>query len=253
MGKASFSPLGQWSGKVGGQVYRVRNGEQVVSSYQPKVTNPRSAGQLMQRARFSLAAQISGITPDAAIYGMAASRDRRRPDFVSNLIRKSRAEVDPASVIDEVAYIGRISNVDVVFSVGRSLLDDTLIGLFASAFSVSGTGVAFDPTAIVGIPGEITMIRIVDLFGASVREFNRVEIYDWNADQSSSYTFNGVGVHRFYVIPVAPTSTGVGLPANDGLDGAGEDNELSTVLSAPVLSSDAFGQSVYVISVNNVQ
>lgn len=42
--------LGQYRGKVGGQVLRVVDGKQVLQSYQPNVRNPRTTAQQMQRS-----------------------------------------------------------------------------------------------------------------------------------------------------------------------------------------------------------
>lgn len=42
--------LGQFRGKVGGQVLRVVEGKQVMQNYQPVVRNPRTTAQEMQRA-----------------------------------------------------------------------------------------------------------------------------------------------------------------------------------------------------------
>ena len=42
--------LGQFRGKVGGQVLRVVDGKQVIQSYQPHVRNPKTTAQEMQRA-----------------------------------------------------------------------------------------------------------------------------------------------------------------------------------------------------------
>lgn len=42
--------LGQFRGKVGGQVLRVVDGKQVIQSYQPSIRNPKTTAQEMQRA-----------------------------------------------------------------------------------------------------------------------------------------------------------------------------------------------------------
>lgn len=42
--------LGQYRGKVGGQVLRVVDGKQVMQAYQPSVRNPRTHAQQLQRA-----------------------------------------------------------------------------------------------------------------------------------------------------------------------------------------------------------
>lgn len=49
------------SGKMGNAVFRQRHGETVITQYQPKVANPKSDGQTLQRARFKLVSQLGSI------------------------------------------------------------------------------------------------------------------------------------------------------------------------------------------------
>lgn len=50
--------LGQFRGKVGGQVLRVVEGQQVIQNYQPLVRNPRTAAQKVQRAALKTMGQL---------------------------------------------------------------------------------------------------------------------------------------------------------------------------------------------------
>lgn len=52
---------GKLSGKMGSAVFRVRNGAQVVTQYNPIVKNPASAGQQEVRAKFKLLSQLAAI------------------------------------------------------------------------------------------------------------------------------------------------------------------------------------------------
>ena len=52
---------GKMSGKMGSAVFRVRNGAQVVTQYNPIVKNPDSAGQQEARAKFKLLSQLGAI------------------------------------------------------------------------------------------------------------------------------------------------------------------------------------------------
>ena len=52
---------GKLSGKMGSAVFRVRNGAQVVTQYNPIVKNPTTAGQHEVRAMFKLLSQLSAI------------------------------------------------------------------------------------------------------------------------------------------------------------------------------------------------
>lgn len=52
---------GKLSGKMGAAVFRVREGQQVVTQYNPIVKNPNTAGQQTQRAKFKLMSQLAAV------------------------------------------------------------------------------------------------------------------------------------------------------------------------------------------------
>lgn len=52
---------GQGSGKLGSQVYASVSGEQIVRTYQSKVSNPNTSLQVNQRARMKLMSQLSAV------------------------------------------------------------------------------------------------------------------------------------------------------------------------------------------------
>lgn len=52
---------GKLSGKMGSAVFRVREGQQVVTQYNPIVKNPNTEGQQTQRAKFKLMSQLAAI------------------------------------------------------------------------------------------------------------------------------------------------------------------------------------------------
>lgn len=56
-----FGIAGKASGKLGSMVFRVREGQQVISQYNPIVKNPKTAAQTDQRAKFKLMTQLSAI------------------------------------------------------------------------------------------------------------------------------------------------------------------------------------------------
>lgn len=68
MGKSTQGVFGNWWGKVGNVVGRVRQGRTVLSIYQPNVSNPRTAEQMAVRNRFSLLTKIlSSVTTALAV------------------------------------------------------------------------------------------------------------------------------------------------------------------------------------------
>lgn len=56
-----YGITGNLSGKMGSAVFRVREGQQVVTQYNPIVKNPNSEGQQAQRAKFKLMSQLAAV------------------------------------------------------------------------------------------------------------------------------------------------------------------------------------------------
>ncbi len=45
MGKTDFNGLSQWTGRIGGLVFKVVNGKQVIMPYKKEVFNPRTGAR----------------------------------------------------------------------------------------------------------------------------------------------------------------------------------------------------------------
>lgn len=73
---------GKGSGKLGNVVLRIRRGQQIVATYNPVVTNPKSKGQSDQRARFKLMTQLAAVM-DFALALPRAAGGTMRNTFVS--------------------------------------------------------------------------------------------------------------------------------------------------------------------------
>lgn len=52
---------GKLSGKMGAAVFRVREGQQIVTQYNPIVRNPNTQGQQAQRSKFKLMSQLAAV------------------------------------------------------------------------------------------------------------------------------------------------------------------------------------------------
>ncbi|MBQ6156140.1 MAG: hypothetical protein IJK22_06015 [Bacteroidales bacterium] len=72
MGKTDFNGLSQWTGRIGGLVFKVVNGKQVITSYKKEVFNPRTEAQMLNRAKFGLAGMINKIVPKEVLVGMSS-------------------------------------------------------------------------------------------------------------------------------------------------------------------------------------
>ena len=111
MAKAS-NGLGKFSGKLGGAVFVIRNGKQIVREYNPRPSNPKSALQLQQRAKGNLAGRITSFVPKAAIFGLGTNAMERRARF--NKIILDAAQV---KLIDN-EYQAKVPWENVLFSEG---------------------------------------------------------------------------------------------------------------------------------------
>lgn len=69
---------GKGRGKLGSMIYKSVAGEQIVSQYQPSVSNPNSTAQVEQRARFKLMSQVAAAVSSCIAIpknGMQSSRN----------------------------------------------------------------------------------------------------------------------------------------------------------------------------------
>lgn len=118
MGKAP-NGLGKFSGKVGGVVFAISNGEQIVRAYQPVVTNPKSSLQMIQRAKGNLTGRISSFVPKTAIMGLGNNNRRRRAEFLRQILRNTNVTQSGNS------YNAKIDDDDVLFSKGSVITSVT--------------------------------------------------------------------------------------------------------------------------------
>lgn len=92
MAKLIGGVLSKGSGRLGGHVLAVSNGQQIIREYQPNVANPRTSLQKAQRAKVVLAGKLSQITPDAVIIGLAENKRDRRSEYTRTIIKNSRVQ-----------------------------------------------------------------------------------------------------------------------------------------------------------------
>lgn len=95
--------FGKIRGRIGGAVYRVQNGIQVISEYNPNPLNPKSNKQIVHRAKFSCCSAFSSLLPYAAIAGYSPKPDMARSALMKNLM--ASVEVDVSDPTDIVAWI----------------------------------------------------------------------------------------------------------------------------------------------------
>lgn len=150
--------IGTISGKVGTTVFS--KGEKGLSygrSYQPQVYNPKTLGQVDQRAKMNLVGRMSQVTPKSLLVGMSGDNNRqRRSAFNRGLLFV--AEVDRSS---PQSIIAKIAPEDVVFSEGAELLHATTTAPSVTASSVSISLTLSDST-LAGTYGERVVVAVID-------------------------------------------------------------------------------------------
>ena len=123
--------LGKFSGKLGGAVFVIRNGKQIVREYNPRPSNPKSAMQLQQRAKGNLAGRISSFVPKTAIAGLGVNGIRRRSRFNQLLLKAATVSL----IGDD--YRAKVAWENVLFSEGTVISPFALEGMTAQVNSMS--------------------------------------------------------------------------------------------------------------------
>ena len=145
MAKAS-NGLGKFSGKLGGAVFVIRNGKQIVREYNPRPSNPKSVLQLQQRAKGNLAGRITSFVPKTAIAGLGVNAERRRARFNQLILKGAQVTLIGND------YSAKIPWESVKFSEGTVIPPFTLqrINPGDKFLSVTLTGLPAD-----GIPADV--------------------------------------------------------------------------------------------------
>lgn len=128
--------LGQYSGKVGSVVYAVQNGQQIVRSYQPVVSNPKTLAQRKQRAKANLVGRISQITPWQILEGLGANRRERRSRFLRLGMQSAVVPEEPSNPNSITA---KLLPANFVFSEGAIVPTMSIEGAVANIRSVDIT------------------------------------------------------------------------------------------------------------------
>ena len=240
--------VGQFSGKMGGLVFAVRSGQQIVRSYQPVVANPKSASQRLQRAKANLVGQISKIVPYQILIGLGDSKVARRARFLRLALNNATASVsqsDPSIVtskldvnkfiFSEGALVPSMSVSN--FEAQRNVINVTLarLGGVSDADFLS-SGVLFVAT-MLSVDGKYESVF-----------YRYVDASEFGAATSFSFTFSHVNEGNYiaaaYIAPFA-TLDGSSLRARaNELFGDGADFAASMVYnpsSLPVV----YGASQY--------
>lgn len=192
---------GTLRGKVGAMVFsKGENGQSYAKSYQPQVHNPRTVGQLRQRAKMNITGRISQVVSDSCILGLGGSKARnRRALFCANLLKVASIDesnpgviasmVDPNDIVFSKGSLPLKCTVSTGLnltandaSVGVTLLDTSLAGrygekiIFAVIKPEDKGGISFVDEVIV-MPTDGTEVTATVTFGSSLEDSSMVAVY----------------------------------------------------------------------------
>lgn len=192
--------VGNFRGRVGGLVYSKGEGaENYVRAYQPQVFNPKSEGQIDQRAKMNLIGRLSEVTPKNVLIGMGGSGRMRRSAFNANLLNMATidrtvpgtvvAKLNPEDIIFSRGAEALSANVSTPatvtatqISLGLTLTDSTLAGKYGERIVVAVIdpedkgGYSFLRTAEV-VLADTTAVTITVPFGTTIANESMVAVY----------------------------------------------------------------------------
>lgn len=224
--------LGQFSGRVGGVVYAVQAGRQVVRAYQPIVSNPKSTAQSIQRAKGNLVGRISKITPWQILEGLGDNKFNRRSRFLKLLLRKvtaGQAAGDPSS------FNAKLADADFVFSEGAIVPLYRVSGVTASERVITvqvsrDAGVSSDAYASQGLLIVVVVKQSTGIWEEiQYRFLSPSDIGESTTSVTFLHKSEGGYTTAVYIAPFG-TADGSRLPTVTG-DLTSTDNSLDAILS----------------------
>ena len=194
--------LGQFRGKVGSVVFRVNQGEQIVSSYQPVVRNPKSNLQTAQRNKMYLASQLSKLLAKEDLIGMSplgTARDRRSL-FVKNVIDNT------VSILDGDLFTSKIDYSMVRVSAGLDSMVSATIDNENSRISINFGAISeydYNRMAV-----KVIQLSWGEKFPQGTRKSSWLELPRYTALNNGVYQFEYEHVEGYeseviFIVPVA--------------------------------------------------
>lgn len=150
--------VGNFRGRVGGLVYSKGEGaENYVRAYQPQVLNPKSEGQIDQRAKMNLVGRLSQITPKEVLLGMGDAGRMRRSAFNAELLNAATIDRSVAGTV-----VAQLVPEDIVFSKGVEVLSASVSTPAAVTESQLTIGLTLSDTTLAGKYGERIVVAVID-------------------------------------------------------------------------------------------
>lgn len=90
---AKINPIfGKFQGKLGGNVFAIRNGEQIIREYNPSPQNPSTSAQVAARAKLKLLSQLSAVYAPVIAMPRRGAVSSRNLFVKKNIVLASYAE-----------------------------------------------------------------------------------------------------------------------------------------------------------------
>lgn len=224
--------FGKMSGKLGGSVFAIYNGEQVIREYNPSPSNPKSLLQLQQRAKGNLVGRVSSFTPKEAINGLGNNARRRRAEFLRNLLKAAQVQ----QVDGE--YTAKLSDEDIVFSKGVVPQSVFLSSIAATATAVTATlhsigGITTTPDEYAAYQTRLVLMvyRASDLaLSQVITKIATKPALDGTAITTFSVLENGSYIAVLYAVPMSTADgSAISISTNNVLR---DDSDIAAELSA---------------------
>lgn len=157
--------VGKGSGKYGASVWAVRRGQQVVREYVAHVENPKSEGQVRQRARFKLISQITALLSPVMVNRPIGGESVRNAFARENAPMFSWDDANSRAVVDMVNLtltssalgIPALSAITAASSMAVSLGGaplDAVDAVFYAGVAKVGDKYELVSTTMVDVPGD---------------------------------------------------------------------------------------------------
>lgn len=216
--------IGTISGKVGNVVFvKGEKGTSYGRTYQPNVANPKSVGQVDQRAKMNLVGRMSQVTPYEVLLGLGTTKRMRRAEFNKILLGAATVEHSIGSPV-----IAKLAPENVVFSKGAQTIEASVSTAGATSANAATIGLTLADAALAGKYGERIVVAVIDpsdKAGYSLIKYTDV-VFDDTTAKSVTINYGSPIADEsmvcIYRIPYQLTEEGAAMRtqtiANDGTD-----------------------------------
>jgi len=201
MGKTAFNPVTtKWQGQVGGFVYRIRNGKQIIAQAVSHIQDRKSPAQVLHRMRFKLASQFSKLWDDILKANLA--QIERNASKAQGVIRSvafesTAGENDTATLMLDTfennfnAETQQVEDPDLIllFNASTQSLvapDGDIVAYQVVAFDKNSTPIGFNVVTYES-DGSAKVVDLPTVKGDAVR----YDILAFNTTITDSSTWNG--------------------------------------------------------------